>query len=177
MELAEYAHRKGKEIILHLPMEAIDSTNDPGPGAIRSSMTESEIREEVRKNLNAVPFVSGVNNHMGSKITSNPGLMKIILEEINKNRDFYLDSYTVNTSVGFKLAKEMRMPAAKRDIFLDDDPDAVYKQLEKTVAWAKKNGFAISIGHVREKTYQVLKDFLGALPENETEFVFISDVL
>ena len=79
VETAERGMKWGHHIILHQPMEPIDSLQDPGPGAVYIQMSDQEIAAQILNNLQSLPAVVGMNNHMGSKATSDPRVMGQVL--------------------------------------------------------------------------------------------------
>ncbi len=178
-EIAELAHLKGREVILHLPMEPLGAGKNPGRGALLLSMPADEIRRNIRAALDTSPYFDGVNNHMGSRMTQDAQAMKTVLSEL-KGRDlFFLDSMTTNESKGWKTAKELNMPALKRDIFLDDNPsaDAVRSQISRLVKIAKLRGTALAIGHPREATLKSLQEAAGYFREQGIEIVAARDLM
>ncbi len=96
LETARRAHEKGLEVLLHLPLESLNGNGSEAAteGLIRSGMGEGEVRSLVEEELDRIPFVRGVNNHMGSKITADAGMMRTILEPIRERGLFFLDSRT-----------------------------------------------------------------------------------
>jgi polysaccharide deacetylase 2 family uncharacterized protein YibQ len=172
------ATEKGCELILHLPMEPkhFPSVN-PGPGALFLSMGEKEIRQVLDKDLRNIPGARGVNNHMGSSFTENRDKMLVVLKEL-KNRDlFYVDSRTTSNTVGFKLAKDIGLPAAKRSVFLDNDlaPKAIKIQMERLLNMARHSGFAIGIGHPHKETLEVLREYHSGI-KAEFHIVNVSEL-
>ena len=160
-DIAEKAKEKGFEVILHLPMEPKNyPAVNPGPDALLTKMDENQIRAVLDKNLEKIPGVAGVNNHMGSYFTEREDKMTYVLKDLKKRGLFYLDSRTTSNSVGFRLAGEMGVPAAKKSVFLDNDlsPKSIKYQLERLVRTARYSGEAIGIGHPHEATLSVLKD-------------------
>jgi uncharacterized protein len=169
-EIAEKARKKGFEVILHLPMEPKNYPSvNPGPDALLTKMDERQIRAIIDKDLKKVPGISGVNNHMGSYFTEKEDKMTYVLKELKKKDLFYLDSRTTSNSVGFRIARELGVPAAKKSVFLDNDPSsrAVKYQLERLIGIARYSGEAIGIGHPHDVTVDVLKDYATIL---KTEF-------
>jgi polysaccharide deacetylase 2 family uncharacterized protein YibQ len=178
-EIAELAHRKGREVILHLPMEPLDSRENPGRGALLLSMSGDEIRRNISAALDTSPYFDGVNNHMGSRMTRDVQIMKTVLLEL-KGRDlFFLDSMTTNESKGWKVAMELKMPTLKRDVFLDDNPsaDAVRSQISRLVKIAKVRGTALAIGHPHEATLKALQEVAGHFREEGIEVVAARDLM
>jgi len=172
---AEIAHARGKEVMLHLPMEPIGypgPSKDPGPGAVMYDLPESEMRGAVRKALDAVPFRKGVNNHMGSRITPDRKRMRWILEEIRARRCFFLDSRTEKDSVAFDLAAELDIPTVQRKVFLDDDKsfEEMARQWERALGIARKEGQVVIIGHIYPETVEALEKLIPKA-KGEVEFV------
>lgn len=168
-QLAREAHRAGKEVLLHLPMEA--TQGEPlGPGGVTLHMTHTEFVRTVEQNLSAVPHVAGINNHMGSLLTRHPGHMRWLMEAMQRHPQlFFIDSRTTHRTVAQQLAREHGIRTSRRDVFLDDDPapDAVAYQFERLIAIAKRNGVAIGIGHPYASTLDLLEARLPALMERE----------
>lgn len=154
--LAYFAH---KEVLLHLPMQSV-SDMPLGSGGVTLEMTESEIRATVADDLASIPHLAGMNNHEGSLITQHPGDMAWILETLHAAGPyFYIDSYTSVDSVAYQIAREQGIPTARRNVFLDDvnKEDAVREQWKRLLKLAKRNGFALAIGHPRSATFAVLE--------------------
>ena len=177
--IVKEAHENGCEIILHLPMEPkhYPSVN-PGPGALFLSMEEQEILRILDKDLKDIPGARGVNNHMGSSFTENRDKMLVVLRELKKRNLFYIDSRTTSNTVGFKLAKNMGLPAAKRSVFLDNDlaPKAIRIQLERLLSMARHSGFAIGIGHPHKETLEVLTEYHSGI-KAEFNIVNVSELV
>lgn len=177
---ALYLHQNQYEVILHMPMEPGDyPKNNPGKGAILSHLNDGQIRQAINAALNDVPFVQGVNNHMGSKITTNRTLMRSVLSELKKRNMFFLDSRTHPNSVAFDLARMMGMTTAQRDVFLDseEDYDFVVKQLNQARAVAKRKGLAVVIGHPYPSTLAALVAEMPKMEQEGFQFVFSTDIV
>ena len=158
LEQEERAWQKGREILVHMPMEARDPAWDPGPGALFLSYSGERIRRLVEENLKAVPHAVGSNNHMGSRFTEDAGAMREVLGVLKQQGMFFVDSYTTSKSTGLELERSMGIPTARRHVFLDNvkDSSKVCTQLEQLVALARKKGWAIGIGHPNQATLQAL---------------------
>ncbi|MEA2020892.1 MAG: divergent polysaccharide deacetylase family protein [Candidatus Caldatribacteriota bacterium] len=180
-EIAEEGYKKNQEIMLHLPMEAKNSSANPGPGAIRSYMSEEDIRKTVRDCIDSVPCISGMNNHMGSKITEDERIMKFIFEELKKNDLglYFVDSKTSLNSIAYDLALEMGINSIERTVFLDNEEDMDYikGQLLEAKELAFKKGKVVAIGHDRINTYYVLKRMVPELIKEGIEIVFVSTLV
>ncbi len=163
--LLAQARNMNKEILLHLPMEAKDPKWAPGPGGLMTSMPSDEIRRIVNENLAAISDAVGVNNHMGSRFTAHRDKMAHCLAVIKERGLFFIDSVTSSDSIAYELAREMDIPTARRNIFLDNekDPEAIIKQLEKLIRIARTNGYAIGIGHPYPATLAALNKYQNIL--------------
>jgi hypothetical protein len=177
-EIAELAHLKGLEVMLHLPMEPLDPNVNPGKGALLLSMSGDEIRRNIKAALDTSPYFDGVNNHMGSRMTRDAGTMKIVLRELKARDLFFLDSMTTGESKGWRVARELKMSTLKRDIFLDDNPAAwaIRSQIARLAKIAKVKGAALAIGHPREATLRSLMDASGYFREQGIEIVAAQDL-
>lgn len=178
--IAREAKKRGFEIIVHLPMEpqSRDSV-DLEKNTITTDMSDAKIKAVVAGQLSQIPYIKGVNNHMGSKATEDPRVMRVVFDYLKKKRLYFLDSFVTADSVCSIIAREAKIGFAKRDIFLDNEEDADYinAQIDTLEEEAVKNGFAIGIGHDRKATLEVLKERLPKLQKNGFKFVTVSQVL
>jgi len=160
------AQAQGHEIFLHLPMEPIDPAKNPGPNALLTSLTPDELAMRLAENLDRFSGYVGVNNHMGSRLTQDAGAMAIVMAELKRRNLLFLDSLTIGNSVANLTAQRLGVPSARRDIFLDNDPEvaAILAQLSALEAVASRRGFAIAIGHPYSATVAALTQWMpGAL--------------
>lgn len=167
--LARLAHDSGKEVLLHLPMEAVNHEDPDEPGLLQLDMTRAGFAEVVSTNLASVPHVSGINTHRGSLLTRHPGHMGWLMEEIVDRGDLYfVDSYTTAESIALEIAVEHGVPAVRRDVFLDPDPSlaTIEREFARLKKIADEQGFAIGIGHPYPGTLGYLE---LALPRLEQE--------
>ncbi|MCB2184704.1 MAG: divergent polysaccharide deacetylase family protein [Desulfobulbaceae bacterium] len=155
---------KKRDILLHLPMQPKGNKWDPGPGALLTTMNSRQITETFLRDLEAVPQAIGVNNHMGSLFTENAPAMRSCLLLLKEKNIFFVDSLTTANSQGFSIAKKLGIKTARRDIFLDNtlDKQEIQKQLDRLVRLARRQGFAIGIGHPHQETLNVLQQYQGA---------------
>ncbi len=177
--LAELAHRQNDEIILHMPMEPLGDYK-PHNGMLLESMQQRVLIETFRKNLDEIPYISGINNHMGSRLTQTPTHMQWIMEEIKLNNAFFfLDSRTSGKSIAYETAKEYGIPSLKRDIFLDSEQsiEFIEQQFGKLLTTAMRKGHAIAIGHPYPETLFVLEKYLPMLNDLGFHLVSLSDLL
>ena len=160
--LAKKAKDLGKDVLIHLPLEPVNSAIDPGPGVLRLSMDFDSMLQTLRKDLDAVPGAIGVNNHMGSKFTTSKKGMELILTEIKRRGLFFVDSKTTPDSVAYVTARSMGIPAAERAVFLDHDTqkESIRREIKKMVKLSMENGCVLAIGHPTPNTWKVLYEEL-----------------
>lgn len=173
---AEWAHSSGRDVIVHLPMEPIrGKKNWLGPGAITSDLSDEEVRKRVTAAIEDVPYAVGINNHMGSKVTANERIMRIVVEVCKEKGMFILDSKTNYKSVIGKLAREMGVKTAENQLFFDDvySSQHIAKQVTKFQEYLRNHDICIAIGHVGlpgKKTAEALKQ---AVPALQDQVVFV----
>jgi polysaccharide deacetylase 2 family uncharacterized protein YibQ len=138
---------------------------DPGPGALLTSMMPDQLIHQLNKNLNALPDVKGVNNHMGSKLTAESSQMYQIFSILKKKNLYFVDSRTSSQTLCKPSARLFQIQFAQRDIFLDHIQEAQFirKQIQKLIRIALRNGYAVGIGHPHPVTYKVLHEMLPDL--------------
>ncbi len=172
-DAAEKLRCAGKEIMLHLPMEPYDYPDkDPGIGALFLWMNEEEIINQIKKDIEAVPYISGVNNHMGSRFMENENKLGIVLNQLNKEGLFFVDSLTTKHSKGKKLAKGMGLRFASRDLFIDNNQDFTIILQNLTNPLKKRNQWKslLIVCHPYPCTISALKD---AVPKIKAEGISI----
>jgi polysaccharide deacetylase 2 family uncharacterized protein YibQ len=164
-EQTQAARHAGHELLLHVPMEAIDRHADPGPHALFTGLSPEEIIERLRWGFGRFDGFVGINNHMGSKFTADERGMASVMEELRARGLAFLDSRTSLSTVGIRLAIAYGVPHAARDVFLDDDhtPAAIAEQLARVEQLARQHGSAIAIGHPHDATLAALHAWLPLL--------------
>ena len=177
---AREARKSGMDVILHLPMEPRYSSgytaDDAGEGVLLVGYPISRVREELRKNILAVPNVVGVNNHMGSKFMENEKLVRIVMDELRTRGFYFVDSLTTADSVGYRIARKLGVKVLRRDVFIDEaerGKDYTVGQIDRLVKIAEKNGMAVGIGHPYPQTIEALSQYLPEVA-GRVEFVRIS---
>ena len=179
---AKAAHQKGYEVIIHMPMEPIRGKRSwLGPNAITTDLSDEEIRKRVELAVADVPHAVGMNNHMGSKVTADERVMRIVLSVCKKHGLFYLDSKTNSKSVAGKVAKELNVPVVENHLFFDDIYTSAHitKQAILLLSRVKEKPVTIAIGHVGppgEITSSVIRSSMPALKEH-AQFVFLSQLV
>ncbi len=177
--LAKSAHRKGKEIMLHLPMDAYGG-GGLGPGALNLHMTEAMFKSTMSNSLEAIPHVVGVNNHMGSLLTRHPGAMAWVMDVVLERQGLYfIDSRTTHETVAQELAEEYGIPNTRRDVFLDNqrDPVSIKRQFNLLLSKAETEGYALGICHPYPETVRVLKSLLPSLEAQGIRLVSASEYI
>jgi polysaccharide deacetylase 2 family uncharacterized protein YibQ len=157
--IAKRLHAKDAQLMLHLPMEPVEYPKaNPGPGAILSSMPPDVLLDQLKKNLQDIPHIQGVNNHMGSRLTESASQMNQIFSILKKHQLFFVDSRTAPRSQCRAAARLLKVPFAQRDVFLDNIQEYKYikGQLEELAGLARKHGSAIGIGHPYPATLDTL---------------------
>ncbi|WP_343870526.1 divergent polysaccharide deacetylase family protein, partial [Caenispirillum bisanense] len=176
---AKAARAAGHELIIHMPMEPLNGSLDSGPDVLKTTMTPDQVRRQVRAGLSRLEGYVGINNHMGSRFTTDPEGMRVVIDELRARGLLWLDSKTSPRSVGPKLAEQAGIPFAERHIFLDnvDTLPAVMAQLAETEKVARKVGYAIAIGHPHDSTYKALKQWLPSLEDKGLVLVPLSTIV
>jgi polysaccharide deacetylase 2 family uncharacterized protein YibQ len=179
-EIATLARSRGREFLLHLPMEpqGYPATN-PGEGALLSGMSHARVKELIESALRAVPGASGVNNHMGSRLTEQEQTMRWVMEDLRGRGLYFLDSLTSPKSVAGSAAVQAGLAWARRDVFLDNvrEESAVRAQFRRAVERAKTGGRAVAIGHGNELTLKVLEEAEPMLRSAGVRVVPLREVL
>jgi len=177
-ELANIAHKQQKEIMLHIPMEAINGKR-LGPGGLTTKMPKPVFNLELEHNLSAIPYIKGVNNHMGSLLTQQFEPMAWLMERLAKDKMYFVDSRTSGKSQALKAARQYGLPSETRDIFVDHDlsDKAMRQQLALAVTVAKRRGSVVVIAHPFPETIRVLKAWLPEAKMQGLEFVYMSQLL
>ena len=177
-ETADLIRNSGNEVILHQPMQAINLNVDPGEGAIKPDMTESEIRSTLFQNVTEIAPIAGMNNHEGSAITADAEKMAVVLQFCSSEGIFFLDSRTNSKTAVPYVAKELGYSYYERNIFLDNEKtrDNILKELRKGLDIANKKGSCIMIGHIwsAEILPKVLLEVYPELKEKGYTFSVVS---
>lgn len=179
---AEAAYAAGHEVIVHMPMEPNKGKRSwLGPGALTIELSDAEVRQKVEQAIDNVPHAVGMNNHMGSKITANERIMKIVLQVCKERNLYYLDSKTTPDSVVAKVATELGVPYAENGLFLDDVYSAahVHKQMQKAFVLMDRQENTIMIGHVGPPGKYTSSEILRSIPDfsRRGQLVHVSELI
>lgn len=174
LKLAQLAHGQNKEVILHLPMQSISSSAAPEPDALNEAMDEDQLTNNVHSLLAQIPFIRGVNNHMGSHLTEFDFFMRPVMDSIRGYNPglYFLDSRTSPRSVAYTQALDAGLSSISRDVFLDNEPnpESIRLQINIWLTKARERGSAIAIAHPYPHTIEVLR---AQLPATDGEFSFM----
>ena len=177
---AEEAHRRGLEVMLHMPMEPEPGAQaSPGAGAILVGMSAGEVQRVVENDLASVPYAAGVNNHMGSRATKDAALMAEVMRVLADHRVYFIDSRTTAATVALEAARRQGLPAFYRTVFLDDTETVPYTlgQLREFRRTVEKDGVALAIGHPHATTIAALAKFLPEFEQADIELVAPSQIV
>ncbi|MDP3791796.1 MAG: divergent polysaccharide deacetylase family protein [Candidatus Omnitrophota bacterium] len=177
--VAQLAHSKKYEIILHLPLESNDKSAPKELGTIRTDMDNKKISSILGEDIASVPGLKGISNHQGSKATEDKATMSVILADLKSRNLYFFDSLVTDKSVCMEAAKNAGVPYAKRDMFLDNDssPDYIEKQVLSLRRLAFRKGSAIGVCHDRKNTVAVLSRMMPELSAEGIEFVPLSEMV
>jgi polysaccharide deacetylase 2 family uncharacterized protein YibQ len=178
-EVAEEAYRRGDQVLLHMPMESEADGAKPEEIELRVGMNAQQVEGALTGMLETVPHAVGVNNHQGSRATSDPALMAELMPALRQRGLFFIDSRTAASTVAYDTAERSGVRAASRKVFLDDTAarDAILAQLELAARDAARDGAAIAIGHPHPATIAALTEGVPRLEARGIRFVFVSDVV
>jgi polysaccharide deacetylase 2 family uncharacterized protein YibQ len=177
--IARSVHSKGYDVMLHLPMEPDEYPSiNPGPGVLLTSMSPDQLISQLDEDLDAFPFIVGVNNHMGSKMTTVSPQLNQIFSVLKKKGLFFIDSRTTPDTLCKPSAQLFKVPFAQKDVFIDHipDPEFIRKQIHRLILIAVSHGEAVGIAHPHAETYDILREMLPEL-EKKAKLVRASDIV
>jgi len=173
------AHEAGHELLVHVPMQPLDTHVDSGPNTLEADLGRDEVLRRLRWGLDRFSGYVGVNNHMGSRFTGDAAAMAPVMEELRARGLLFLDSRTTGTTIGEALARKLGVPAVTRNVFLDDElaPNAIAARLADLEQAARRKGAAVAIGHAHDATLAALAAWLPTLATKQLMLVPISTVV
>jgi polysaccharide deacetylase 2 family uncharacterized protein YibQ len=173
------AHEAGHELLLHVPMQPLDAHLDSGPNSLQTDLNRDEVLRRLRWGLDRFSGYVGINNHMGSRFTSDAIGMTPVIEELHARGLLFLDSRTTGTTVGEALARKRGVPAVARNVFLDDEiaAPAIAARLADLEQVARRKGAAVAIGHAHDATLAALAAWLPTLAAKQLVLVPLSTVV
>ncbi|MBF0218602.1 MAG: divergent polysaccharide deacetylase family protein [Gammaproteobacteria bacterium] len=177
--LAKLAYQSGKEVMLHQPMQPLDSAKRDR-GMLMRDMSLLEMEQTLRQNLAQIPHAMGINNHMGSLLTQDSEKMGWLMRVLRLQGDYYfIDSRTSGASIALKSARQYGIATLQRQIFLDNNlsNSEISQQFQLLINHARQYGSAIAIGHPYHETIAVLKALLPTLAQHHIEVVPVSTLI
>ncbi|NLW80308.1 MAG: divergent polysaccharide deacetylase family protein [Desulfovibrionales bacterium] len=159
-QVAKHGRENNLELLLHLPCEPEGYPKiNSGPGTLRANMSPATLERMLVDNLNRLPEVDGVNNHMGSRLTRDKQAMTIVLSHLKGRGKFFLDSVTGPGGCVREISERLHMRYLRRHIFLDNTPkeNSILLQLQKAESLARRTGLAVAIGHPYPATLKALE--------------------
>ena len=177
-EMAEIAYAQGHEIMLHLPMQSTQAFF-LGPGALTNEMSETEFKESLIESIQSIPHVRGINNHMGSFLSTQKQSMHWLMDEMIKTDLFFVDSRTSVNTVAEQTANLYAVNNTRRNVFLDHELNrqAVEFQFDRLIQLAKQNGSAVAIGHPFSITLEVLEEKIPQLAAAGIQLIKVSSLI
>lgn len=164
---AEDARRRGHELMVHLPMEPMSASENPGPDALTTRIPRDELMRRLALHLGRFDGYVGANNHMGSRMTADANALLPVLEELRDRGLLFVDSRTSKQTVAAAIAGHLGMAGTARDVFIDHDEsrESVRARLDDIERIAKRVGQAVAIGHPHDRTVEALERWLPTLAE------------
>ena len=178
-KFAEKAVSYGKEVIIHMPMESENYSPGEDEYKLLTSMTSELLENKLIQAFESLPEAIGMNNHQGSKATSDSKTMTVLASVLKDRGKYFIDSRTSSLTIGEKTMISFGVPTARRNIFLDNNNDLVKieEQMNKLANSAKKNGVAVGLGHARKNTLSVIEKVVPDLLDKGFVFQFASQVV
>ena len=178
-KFAEKAVSYGKEVIIHMPMESENYSPGEDEYKLLISMTSELLENKLIQAFESLPEAIGMNNHQGSKATSDSKTMTVLASVLKDRGKYFIDSRTSSLTIGEKTMISFGVPTARRNIFLDNnnDLDKIEEQMNKLANSAKKNGVAVGLGHARKNTLSVIEKVVPDLLDKGFVFQFASQVV
>jgi len=175
-KFAQKANASGQEVIIHMPMESTVPESGEEDYKIKAGMISEEIEWRIREVFKDMPEAVGMNNHQGSKATTNGKVMTAMGSVLEQEGKYFLDSRTSSKTVAEQTMQNLGVPTTRRHVFLDNDSNQglIKNQLDKLVTMAREKGMAVGIGHARPNTLAVLKKEIPELLAEGFKFEFVS---
>lgn len=170
-------HAHGLPVILHQPMESVSGIGMESK-VILTSMSDEEIRSLLKSSLSQVPEAVGINNHQGSKATTDRHTMDVVMNELHHRHLFFFDSRTNSTTAADGAAASYGVPYVRNDLFVDNEADvaAISAMIREAAKRAQKYGTYVIIGHCRPKTAEAFRQMVPQLEKEGIQFVYVSSL-
>lgn len=170
-------HAHGLPVILHQPMESVSGIGMESK-VILTSMSDEEIRSLLKSSLSQLPEAVGINNHQGSKATTDRHTMEVVMNELHHRHLFFFDSRTNSTTAADGAAASYGVPYVRNDLFVDNEADvaAISAMIREAAKRAQKYGTYVIIGHCRPKTAEAFRQMVPQLEKEGIQFVYVSSL-
>ena len=176
----------GKEVIVHMPMQAHVSIPEMwyGTNYIKTGDTAEQVNHKLDTAFKSVKGAKGFNIHIGSGACQNIETMKHVYQYAKENNLFFLDSRTHERTVCQTVAEALDVVYLGRDEFLEPKGAKSYEgakhHLKVACELAKEKGYAIAIGHVGnhggESTARAIKDGIKDIEAMGVKIVPLSEL-
>lgn len=178
-KIAEEAHRNNLGVMLHMPMEPKKAHERMEPQTILTTTPDADVIRYLDEALGSIPYAEGVNNHTGSKATTDTRVMRLVLGRLKERGLFFVDSFVTKDTVGPDVAREIGLPFAKRGVFIDNvsKKDAILGELKSAGDIALKKGEVVVIGHDRKTTLAAIKEAVPSLEKAGVRLVLVRDLV
>ena len=178
-EIAEKANQTNKQVLVHLPMQPKGPFNNQYQWIILERMSGDEIKETVREAVESIPHAQGLNNHMGSLVTTKKELMEPVLHVLKEKGMFLVDSRTSSSSIAYSLAQNLGVKSTYNCVFLDNKKERGYitNQFNRLISQATERGWALGLGHSHITTASTLRELIKTCDNRKIRFVLVSEII
>jgi len=176
--VARDAALANRKILIHMPMEPMEGKYIDNHYTLLAGQDPGTIRLRIRSALAEIPAAVGMNNHQGSKVTAQTAIMKTVLDELKRQKKFFIDSRTSHESVAVQIGRSLRVPVAANQLFIDakDDEDFIRNQMNRLAELAISQGEVIAIAHLRKRTLRLLQELMPQMRVRGVEFVDVTEL-
>ncbi|MBC8203873.1 divergent polysaccharide deacetylase family protein [bacterium] len=178
-QTAEDFFKAGKEVLIHMPMEAVNSYGRE-PICLLTGMGADTIRGLFYQSMVDIPCCVGISNHQGSKFTGDSLSVSWFISILKDTELFCIDNLTTPKTVLYDRCRNQGIPVLKRDVFLDtnlEEGETITGRFKQLARIAKSRGYAVGVGHRYKKTLTALQNFLNSPDAEEVEIVLPSVLL
>ena len=143
--------------MVHTPMEALNYPREE-KNTLKTDDTFETIDRKIAEIKRDFPKLTAINNHTGSRFTSDDAAMDRLFCALRKYDIRFIDSRTCPDTAAAAIGKLYGQKVYSRNVFLDnvDDVQAILARLRETVRYAKKHQLAIAICHPKPATFEAL---------------------
>lgn len=169
----------GGEVMIHLPMEPKEKESMEERDMVMVGIDAEELKTILDRVQNDLPHALGMNNHMGSKATTNDTLMQLLAAELKERKLYFVDSRTADYSRAYPNMVAAGVPVIGRDIFIDNSSDSTnfFKQVKVMLRIAHRRGWAVGIAHARSKSKALLESAVPLLKDSGVQFVTVGKLI